>query len=86
MLIFLEVLCHRIEQAAKEGCTFLKDVVDLMDRLTQGDHLTTEEMEIVSYHLDIARDTQFADITDESQKGNEFQTRPQPMVSPFQYT
>ena len=57
-----------------------------MDRLTQGDHLTTEEIEIVSYHLDIVRDTQFADITDESQNGNEFQTRTQPMVSPFQYT
>ena len=57
-----------------------------MDRLTQGDHLTTEEMEIVCYHLDIARDTQFADITEESQNGNEFLTRTQPMVSPFQYT
>ena len=56
-----------------------------MDRLTQGDHLTTEEMEIISYHLDIVRDTQFADITDESQNGNKFQTRTQPMVSPFQY-
>ena len=43
-----------------------------MDRLTQGHHLTTEEMEILSYHLDIARDTQFADITGESQNGNEF--------------
>ena len=72
--------------AAKEGCTFLKDVVDLMDRLTQGDRLTSEEMEILHYHLDIARDTQFVDITDESQNGNEFQTRTQPMVSPFQYT
>ena len=47
-----------------------------MDRLTQGDHLTTEEMEIVSYHLDIARDTQFADITDESQMEMNFKQEP----------
>ena len=83
---FVEVLRCRINQAAKEGCSFLKDVVDLMDRLTQGDNLTPDEMEIISYHLDVARNTQFVDVTEDSQNSNEFQMKTQPMVSQFLYT
>ena len=83
---FVEVLHHRIDQAAKEGCLFLKDMVNLMDRLTQGDNLTPDEMEIISYHLGVTRDTQFADVTKDSQNGNEFQMKTQPIVSQFSYT
>ena len=83
---FVEVLHCRIDQAAKEGSSFLKDVVNLMDRLTQGDNLTPNEMEIISYHLDVARDTQFVDVTKDSQNGNEFQMRTQPIISQFSYT
>ena len=83
---FVEVLHHRIDQAAKEGCSFLKDMVDLMDRLTQRDNLTPNEMEIIGSHLDVTRDTQFAYVTEDSQNGNEFQMRTQPIISQFSYT
>ena len=58
-----------------------------MDHLTQGDNLTTDEIEIITYHLDVARDTQFTDVTEESNghDGNEFQMRTQPMVSQFSH-
>ena len=79
-----DVLLHHITNAAKEGCSFLKDVVDLMDCLTQGDTLTQDEREIIMYHLDVARDTQFADVTEDS-NGQEFETRSQPMVSLFSH-
>ena len=86
----LDVLYHWIDLAAKEGCTFLKDVVDLMDHLTQGDNLTTDEIEIITYHLDVARDTLFTDVTEESnghdaKDSNEFQMTTQPMVNQFSY-
>ena len=48
----------------------------------QGDNLTTDEIEIIIYHLDVARDTQFTDVTEESNGHdandfNEFQMRTQ---------
>ena len=49
----------------------------------QGDKLTADEIEIITYHLDVARDTQFTDVTKESNGSNEFQMRTQPMVSQF---
>ena len=56
-----------------------------MDHLIQGNNLTTDEIEIITYHLDVTRDTQFADVTEDSNShdSNEFQTRTQPMVSQF---
>ena len=61
-----------------------------MDYLMQGDTLTTDKIEIITYHLDVARDTQFTDVTEESNghdanDGNEFQTRTLPMVSQFSH-
>ena len=58
--------------------------------LTQGNNLTTDEIEIITYHLDVARHTQFTDVTEESNghDGNdtsEFQMRTQPMVSQFSH-
>ena len=56
-----------------------------MDHLMHGDNLTADEIEIIIYHLDVARDTQFTDVTKDSNghDGNEFQTRTQPVVSQF---
>ena len=82
---FPDVLHHWIDLAAKEGCTFPKDIVDLMDHLMQGDNLTADGIEIITNHLDVAKDTQFADVTEDSNghDANEFQTSTQPMVSQF---
>ena len=65
----------------------MKDVVDLMDHLTQGDMLTPEELEIIRYHLDVVRDTQFTDVTEElnGHDGQEFEMRSQSMVSQFSH-
>ena len=56
----------------------------------QGNNLTADEIEIITYQLDVARGTHFTDITEESNghdanDSNEFQMRTQPMVSQFSH-
>ena len=72
----------RIRNATKAGCTFLKDVTDLMDRFTMGDVMSSEEFKIIKYHLDI---TAGAEGLDDDSSGEEdieeFDQHTRPLVS-----
>ena len=47
------MLQWKIKRAAKAGCSFGLDVTDLMDRCQMGDTLSEEEVQIISYYLDL---------------------------------
>ena len=48
-----KALQWRIKKAAKTDCCFELDVTDLMDRCQMGDTLSEEEVQIISYYLDL---------------------------------
>ena len=69
-------------QATKAGCTFLKDVMDIIDRFTMGDIMSGEELEIIKYHLDLAAGEMGQDDNASGEDEiKEFQQHKHPIVS-----
>ena len=74
-----EVLQQRIKRAAKAGCSFGLDVTDLMDRCQMGETLSEEEVQIISYYLDLTAGEE--ELGGESEKNWEFAQHTQLMVN-----
>ena len=71
---------QRIRNAAKVGCCFEKYVIDLMDHCQMGDVLS-EEVQIISYYLDLAAGEVGEDCEgEEVNEGTEFCQHTQLMV------
>ena len=67
---------------AKAGCTFVKDMTDMMDRFTLGDIMSTEQIQIIIYQLDLTAGAGGLDDSPSSdEEGHEFTQCTQPMVS-----
>ena len=66
----------------KAGCTFVKDVTDMMDRFTMGDVMSSEEIQIIEYQLDLTVGAGGLDESGSSDdKPNEFTQHTHPLVN-----
>ena len=74
-----KVLQQRIKKAVKAGCCFELDVTDLMDRCEMGDTLSEEEVQIISYYLDLTAGEE--EVGEEAEDNQEFNQHTQLMVN-----
>ena len=67
---------------SKAGCTFVKDVTDMMDRFTLGNIVSPEEIQIIIYQLDLTAGAGgLDDSASGDEEGNEFTQHTRPIVS-----
>ena len=67
-----KALLQRIKKAAKAGCCFELNVTDLMVCCQMGDTLSEEEVQIISYYLDLTAGEGEEEVGEDGEDDTEF--------------